>query len=248
MSFDMEYRTLTFFPCNFTNTSRVGYQWYATEGEGYSAHVSGAITSLPDPPVGSHTELSDADFDDDETATLSFAGSNSLYETFPYYDTPAHAVRVYSYGGLGLVSCETSEDVPCTGRLPTAWTDVQRFLFGGFWRANAVCLLCVDGARVNAETGAPLKTRIFHKILGEGTENERLVVSYIQDDAPYRHRQAAFYLATGAVALSYLGVGWGEPNKTVVGLSRGVTPHWQANSYNGLDLRGAASRESRDVV
>ena len=55
---------------------------------------------------------------------------------------------------------------------------------------------------------------------------ERLVVSFKQPDGSKEY-QIALYIQTGQIRMSWLDIGdWATKNKTIVGLSHGLTPWW----------------------
>ena len=69
-----------------------------------------------------------------------------------------------------------------------------------------------------------------------GTPEERIVISFKQPDGSKEY-QIALYIQTGQIRMSWLDIGdWATKNKTIVGLSHGLTPWWEANAYDGLDL------------
>lgn len=212
--FDLQHRSLTFFPCVASNFSQMSYQWYRTEGEGYSIRGE-TIIELPDNPFTlNHNTLP---YDADETATLNILKAGTS-QPFEYYGRSIQQLYVYSYGAIGF---ET--------RLPTAWNDVQSFLRSGFWPGQSLCLLCVAGSGFNV-------THISYGLLSKGTINERLVLSFFQPPpAPPRPMQVALFIYSGAIRLSWLDLDLGNVS-TVVGLSHGLTPQWNGISYNGLDL------------
>ena len=50
VDFDLEYMTMMFTPCNNSNHSRMSYQWFATEGEGYTVKGDIICDRGPKPP------------------------------------------------------------------------------------------------------------------------------------------------------------------------------------------------------
>ena len=215
--FDLQHRSLIFVPCVASNYSQMGYQWHATEGEGYSIRGM-VITQLPDDPFTSdHITLP---YDADETATIVLSKIDAT-QSFEYYGRSIERLHVYSYGAIGF---ET--------RLPTAWNDARRFLRSGFWPGQSLCLLCIAGSRFNV-------TYISYGLLQKGTINERLVVSFFQPPpSPPRPMQLALFITSGAIQLSWLDLDAGNAS-TIVGLSHGLTPQWEGISYDALDLSAA---------
>lgn len=293
--FDLEYTTMTFTPCNSSNHSRMSYQWFATEGEGYS--VKGDIicdkgpkpprdqacidaATLPDDP-STHW---DVPVNPDETATIYIEPEGAAYinsnigpgkpgrgecagrpfskcaKTSKYFDFYGHKIdrlRVYGYGAIGFkalsypsLSVYRSNEESFSGRLPTAWDDVDQFMYderfigdqrrqggahiggSGFWIRDAACVLCVDNMPAN-------KTQFKMYYISEelrGTPEERIVISFKQPDGTKEY-QIALYIQTGQIRMSWLDIGsWATENKTIAGLSHGLTPWWEANAYDGLDL------------
>ena len=214
VQFDLQHRSLTFTPCPASNYSQLGYQWYATEGEGYGVHGD-VIVELPDNPfTPSHSTLA---YDADETATLVLSRTG-LTTSFTYFGRSVDRIYLYSYGAIGF---ET--------RLPTSWRDVRKFLRSGFWPGQSLCLLCVAGSRFNV-------THITYGLLDKGLIDERLVLSFFQPPpAPPRPMQVALFVSSGAIRLSWLDLDVGNAS-TVVGLSHGLTPQWEALAYDGIDL------------
>ena len=295
--FDLEYMTMMFTPCNNSNHSRMSYQWFATEGEGYS--VKGDIicdrgpkpprdqacidaATLPDDP--SATDAFEVPVNPDETATIYIEPEGPAYidsnvpagtagrgecagrpfskcaKTSKYFDFYGHKInrlRLYGYGAIGFkavsypsLSVYRADEETYSGRLPTAWDDVNQFMYderfigdqrrvggewkggSGFWIRDAACVLCVDNMPAN-------KTIFKMQYISEdlrGTPEERIVISYKQPDGS-KENQIALYIQTGQIRMSWLDIGdWATKNKTIVGLSHGLTPWWEANAYDGLDL------------
>lgn len=226
VDFDLSYRTLTLTPCNSSNYTRMGYQWYATEGEGYSARVA-TIAALPD-AYGGHAALA---YGADESATVALEPEGcSAFDIacvaptklFEFYGDKTTRVRAYGYGALAMGSCGAKSEA-CNGRLPAAWDDVGRFLTSGFWEKRVVCAFCVDRGRFN-------RTVLNYALLQKGTVSERLVFTFTQPGPHARPFQAALFIQSGVVRLSWLDMGSWTTNTTVVGLSHGLTPRWEANA------------------
>ena len=297
VDFDLEYMTMMFTPCNKSNHSRMSYQWFATEGEGYS--VKGDIicdrgpkpprdqacidaATLPDDP--SATDAFEVPVNPDETATIYIEPEGPAYidsnvpagtagrgecagrpfskcaKTSKYFDFYGHKInrlRLYGYGAIGFkavsypsLSVYRADEETYSGRLPTAWDDVNQFMYderfigdqrrvggewkggSGFWIRDAACVLCVDNMPAN-------KTIFKMQYISEdlrGTPEERIVISFKQPDGS-KENQIALYIQTGQIRMSWLDIGdWATKNKTIVGLSHGLTPWWEANAYDGLDL------------
>jgi hypothetical protein len=295
--FDLEYMTMMFTPCNNSNHSRMSYQWFATEGEGYS--VKGDIicdrgpkpprdqacidaATLPDDP--SAADAFEVPVNPDETGTIYIEPEGPAYidsnvpagtagrgecagrpfskcaKTSKYFDFYGHKInrlRLYGYGAIGFkavsypsLSVYRADEETYSGRLPTAWDDVNQFMYderfigdqrrvggewkggSGFWIRDAACVLCVDNMPAN-------KTIFKMQYISEslrGTPEERIVISFKQPDGSKEY-QIALYIQTGQIRMSWLDIGdWATKNKTIVGLSHGLTPWWEANAYDGLDL------------
>ena len=295
--FDLEYMTMMFTPCNNSNHSRMSYQWFATEGEGYS--VKGDIicdrgpkpprdqacidaATLPDDP--SAADAFEVPVNPDETGTIYIEPEAPAYidsnvpagtagrgecagrpfskcaKTSKYFDFYGHKInrlRLYGYGAIGFkavsypsLSVYRADEETYSGRLPTAWDDVNQFMYderfigdqrrvggewkggSGFWIRDAACVLCVDNMPAN-------KTIFKMQYISEslrGTPEERIVISFKQPDGSKEY-QIALYIQTGQIRMSWLDIGdWATKNKTIVGLSHGLTPWWEANAYDGLDL------------
>ena len=302
VDFDLEYMTMMFTPCNNSNHSRMSYQWFATEGEGYT--VKGDIicdrgpkpprdqacidaATLPDDP--SAVGAFEVPINPDETATIyiepegppngraEYINSNipqgeagrgecagrpfskcaKTSKHFDFYGHKINRLRLYGYGAIGFkaasypsVSEYRADEETYSGRLPTHWDDVNQFMYderfigdqrrvggewkggSGFWIRDAVCVLCVDNMPAN-------KTIFTMQYISEdlrGTPEERIVISFKQQDGSKEY-QIALYIQTGQIRMSWLDIGdWATKNKTIVGLSHGLTPWWEANAYDGLDL------------
>ena len=351
--FDLEYMTMMFTPCNNSNHSRMSYQWFATEGEGYS--VKGDIicdrgpkpprdqacidaATLPDDP--SAADAFEVPVNPDETGTIYIEPEGPAYidsnvpagtagrgecagrpfskcaKTSKYFDFYGHKInrlRLYGYGAIGFksvsypsVSVYRADEETYSGRLPTAWDDVNQFMYderfigdqrrvggewkggSGFWIRDAACVLCVDNMPANqtvfkmqficVDIGYPVcsdgvrcddtgtsscsdgvqcakdndcdhteEKKCFHEDCGHTFDgkcehkricapDERIVISFKQKDGSKEH-QIALYIQTGQIRMSWLDIGdWATKNKTIVGLSHGLTPWWEANAYDGLDL------------
>jgi len=192
-----------------------------------------------------------------ECAGRPFSKCAKTSKYFDFYGHKIDRLRVYGYGAIGFkalsypsLSVYRSNEESFSGRLPTAWDDVDQFMYderfigdqrrqggahiggSGFWIRDAACVLCVDNMPAN-------KTQFKMYYISEelrGTPEERIVISFKQPDGTKEY-QIALYIQTGQIRMSWLDIGsWATENKTIAGLSHGLTPWWEANAYDGLDL------------
>ena len=146
------------------------------------------------------------------------------------------------------LSVYRADEETYSGRLPTAWDDVNQFMYderfigdqrrvggewkggSGFWIRDAACVLCVDNMPAN-------KTIFKMQYISESLEVLLKKGSSSHSSSPTALYQIALYIQTGQIRMSWLDIGdWATKNKTIVGLSHGSRRGGRRTRYDGLDL------------